>query len=123
MLLSIGLIIFVIAFFSIKSVNKATAKKQRLLLVIALAAEVIAVITGGIAGNTKTSNLDCSSTPFTQYVSWTLGVVGLVFACLNLYLAVRGKGPRQIIVASLFMIICLVALALAWFLSEFCFTF
>jgi hypothetical protein len=122
MIFRIGILILVIVLFAIKCTNKSTATKQRILIAVSLSAEIIAVISGGAAGSAKASNSQCHSTPITQYIAWALGIVGLIIACSNLYLAVRGKKAIQIVVAILFLIVCLVALGLAWFLSDFCLT-
>ena len=119
----VGVLVLIIAVFAVIIVNNNSAKKQRSLVGAAIVADIIAVAMGGMAGSAKTASLNCFSAPLTQYVAWALGAAAFVFACINLYLAIRGKALWQIIVALLFAVLSLVTLGVAWFLSTFCLTF
>ena len=115
-------LILVALFFVEKNVNQKSAKKQRILISLALAVEIVANIIGYLAGNSLANN-SCSETPVITYLAWSLAIIGAVLATVNLYIAIKGKQLGPIVLASLFILMCLVAAAFAWFISTFCLTF
>jgi cytochrome bd-type quinol oxidase subunit 2 len=116
------LVVLVIVFLAEKNVNQKSAKKQRITISLALAIEIAASIVGFTAGNSLDNN-NCDGTPAISYLAWALAITGILLAALNLYVALKGKQRGPIVLASLFIVVCLAAAAFAWFVSVFCLTF
>jgi len=113
----IGLFIIV---FAEKNVGIRFAKRQREAVSLAVVIDIAATIASHQAFDAR---VGCGSLSFSAYVAWTLGVIGVLLAIINLYLAIKNNQLGPIIAASLFTIFCIGVAIIAWFLSIFCLVF